>query len=203
MKRVSQPLDFYFWCASLTAASLALTLSGDLGQSIKAIPSTVRSALTQHQAQPDDFTQAVRQSAQRLGTKPEYLLAVMLFETGGSLDPCQKGAIALDGTRATGLIQFMDNTARELGTSSEELCRMSQVEQMQWVEQYLVQRGFRGGDLTPLYSTVFVGNPHGKGDESDGYHTLNKASARIETEHPDYQSKSAPSSPVVAASHPP
>ncbi|NES98496.1 MAG: hypothetical protein F6K32_25630 [Desertifilum sp. SIO1I2] len=135
------------------------------------------------QSQPTDFMEAVQQSAQRIGTKPEYLLAVMLFETGGSLNPCQRGAIALDGTRATGLIQFMDNTAKELGTSSEELCRMSQVEQMQWVERYLTVRGFRGGGLKPLYSTVFVGNPHGKGNESDGYHTLNRAIARIESEH--------------------
>ncbi|MBD1831695.1 hypothetical protein H6F61_03095 [Cyanobacteria bacterium FACHB-472] len=60
---------------------------------------------------------------------------------------------------------------------------MSQIEQMQWVEQYLTVRGFRGGDLKPLYSTVFVGNPYRKGDEFDGYHTLNRAIARIESEH--------------------
>ncbi|MDI9636218.1 hypothetical protein QM565_10540 [Geitlerinema splendidum] len=92
-------------------------------------------------------------------------------------------AIALDGTRATGLIQFMPYTAKELGTSPDALCKMSQVEQMQWVERYLVQRGFRGGDLKPLYSTVFVGNPYGKGNESDGYHTLSEAVRRIEREH--------------------
>ncbi|MDK3159859.1 hypothetical protein QPK87_25335 [Kamptonema cortianum] len=187
MKRVSQPLNYYFWTATLTAASLALTLSGDLGNSIRAIKSVIGSALTtQHQVQPDDFTQAVKETAQRLGTQPEYLLAVMLFETGGSLNPCQRGAIALDGTRATGLIQFMDNTAKELGTSSEELCRMSQVEQMQWVERYLVQRGFKGGGLPHLYSTVFAGNP-GVWDTNpnigDGYHTLSSAVRRIEREH--------------------
>ncbi|MBD2311161.1 hypothetical protein H6G20_05650 [Desertifilum sp. FACHB-1129] len=77
----------------------------------------------------------------------------------------------------------MPYTAKELGTSPDALCKMSQVEQMQWVERYLTVRGFRGGDLKPLYSTVFVGNPYGKGNESDGYHTLNKAIARIETEH--------------------
>lgn len=150
--------------------------------SLSPVAQTVVSAIST-QSQPTDFIEAVRDSAQRLGTKPEYLLAVMLFETGGSLNPCQKGAIALDGTYATGLIQFMDNTSRELGTSSEELCKMSQVEQMAYVEQYLTVRGFRGGGLKPLYSTVFVGNPHGLGNESDGYHTLNKAIARIESEH--------------------
>lgn len=182
MKRVSQPLDYYFWVATFTAASLALTLSSDLGNSIKSIPSAVRSAITP-KTQPDDFAQAVRQTAQRLGTKPEYLLAVMSFETGGTLDPCQKGAIALDGTHATGLIQFMPDTARELGTNSEKLCRMTQVEQMQWVERYLVQRGFNGGGLPQLYSTIFAGHPNASPSIGDGYHTLSGAVKQIEREH--------------------
>jgi hypothetical protein len=107
----------------------------------------------------------------------------MSFETGGALDPCQKGAIALDGTRATGLIQFMPDTAKELGTNSEELCRLSQVEQMQWVEKYLVQRGFSGGGIEKLYSTAFAGHPSTDSSIGDGYHTLSGAVKRIEREH--------------------
>lgn len=150
--------------------------------SLSPVTQTVVKAITT-QTQPTDFTEAVKQTAQRLNTQPEYLLAVMSFETGGTLDPCQKGAIALDGTRATGLIQFMPDTAKELGITSEELCRMSQAEQMAYVERYLVQRGFSGGGIKNLYSTVFAGHPNANPAISDGYHSLSGAVRRIEREH--------------------
>src|SRR3546814_4426455 len=67
--------------------------------------------------------------AARLGTKPEYLMAVMSFETGGSFSPAQANNA---GSGATGLIQFMPNTAAGLGTSTAALAQMSSVEQLQY-----------------------------------------------------------------------
>ena len=104
------------------------------------------------------FIAEVEAMAQRLGTQPEYLLAVMSFETGGSFSPgVRNGA----GSGATGLIQFMPGTARELGTSTEALARMSAMDQLQYVERYFNNRS-DPGDLNTLegvYTTVLYGSP--------------------------------------------
>jgi len=106
------------------------------------------------------FIQGVEAMAARLGTKPEYLLAVMSFETGGSFSPGQKNNA---GSGATGLIQFMPGTASGLGTSTSALARMSSVDQLQYVEKYFMQRaGAHNGKLGTLegvYTTVLYGSP--------------------------------------------
>jgi LysM repeat protein len=104
------------------------------------------------------FITQVEAMAQRLGTQPEYLLAVMSFETGASFSPgVRNGA----GSGATGLIQFMPATARELGTSTDALARMSALDQLQYVERYFNNRS-DPGDLNTLegvYTTVLYGSP--------------------------------------------
>ena len=47
--------------------------------------------------------------AQALGTKPEWLDALINFETGGSYDPLQPN---MGGSSGKGLIQVMDSTAK-------------------------------------------------------------------------------------------
>lgn len=105
-----------------------------------------------------EFIAQVEAMAQRLGTQPEYLMAVMSFETGGSFSPgVRNGA----GSGATGLIQFMPNTASELGTSTDALARMSATDQLQYVEKYFNNRS-DPGDLNTLegvYTTVLYGSP--------------------------------------------
>ena len=94
--------------------------------------------------------------AQRLGTQPEYLLAVMSFESGFRPDVRNQA-----GSGATGLIQFMPGTAAELGTSTDALARMSAVDQLQYVERYFNNRS-DPGDLNTLegvYTTVLYGSP--------------------------------------------
>ena len=106
------------------------------------------------------FIQGVEAMAARLGTKPEYLMAVMSFETGGSFSPGQKNNA---GSGATGLIQFMPGTASGLGTSTAALAQMSSVDQLQYVEKYFMQRaGAHNGKLGTLegvYTTVLYGSP--------------------------------------------
>ncbi|HRO27320.1 MAG TPA: LysM peptidoglycan-binding domain-containing protein [Luteimonas sp.] len=105
-----------------------------------------------------EFIRGVEAMAERIGTRPEYVLAVMSFETGGSFSPGVRNAA---GSGATGLIQFMPATARELGTSTDALARMSATEQLEYVERYFARRS-DPGDLNTLegvYTTVLYGSP--------------------------------------------
>lgn len=99
-----------------------------------------------------EFLRRTEQIATKLGCKPQDLLAVMSFETGGSFSPAQPNSA---GGSARGLIQFMPDTARGLGTTSAELVRMSPVRQLDYVEKY-----FGTGRYTTvegLYSKVLAG----------------------------------------------
>ncbi|MFP4578495.1 MAG: M23 family metallopeptidase, partial [Coleofasciculus sp.] len=111
------------------------------------------------------------------------LATLISFETAGTFSPSIRGPVVKGRGRAVGLIQFMPETSRELGTTSEALAHKSQVEQMDYVERYLVKRGFKGGGLKQLYSTVFAGHPNARGSISDGYHTLDSAVERMTREH--------------------
>jgi hypothetical protein len=100
-----------------------------------------------------EFLRRTEQIATKLGCKPEDLMAVMSFETGGSFDPAQPNTA---GGSARGLIQFMPDTARGLGTTSEALTRMTPVQQLDYVEKY-----FGNGRYTTvegLYSKVLAGH---------------------------------------------
>ena len=76
--------------------------------------------------------------AKRLKTEPAWLLNVMASES--LLDP--KARNGLPGQTATGLLQFIESTARSMGTTTEAIRRMSPVEQLRLVEKYLTP--FRG-----------------------------------------------------------
>lgn len=77
-----------------------------------------------------DFKDKVMQIADRLGTNPNFLMAVMSFESG--LNPRAKNRFS----NATGLIQFMPATARALRTTIEAIAEMPAEEQLDLVEQY-------------------------------------------------------------------
>ncbi len=129
------------------------------------------------------FAQKIKQVAANINADPIDLATLISFETAGTFSPSIRGPVVKDRGRAVGLIQFMPGTSRELGTTSEALAQMSQVEQMDYVERYLVKRGFKGGGLKQLYSTVFAGHPNARGSISDGYHTLDSAVERMNREH--------------------
>lgn len=103
-----------------------------------------------------EFISEIEAMAGRLDTQPEYLLAVMSFETGGSFAPDQRN---FAGSGATGLIQFMPATARGLGTSTDALAQMNSVEQLRFVEAYFAQPMYRGqlSTLEGVYTAVLSG----------------------------------------------
>jgi hypothetical protein len=64
---------------------------------------------------------------------------------------------AQNGTSgATGLIQFMPDTARRLGTTAAELRQMTGVEQLDYVYKYFKMTGVGNGTLGDLYMAVFM-----------------------------------------------
>ena len=70
--------------------------------------------------------------ANRLGLDPSALATIMMFETATTMSP----AIQNPYTKATGLIQFMPQTARNMGTTVDTLKSMSAVDQLDWVDKY-------------------------------------------------------------------
>ena len=116
-----------------------------------------------------ELAAAIAQTAWRLGVRKEDLTAVIAFETGGSFRPDSRNP----QSGATGLIQFMPQTARELGTSTEELAAMSAVEQMQYVERYLQPFRDRFKSSQDLYAAVLWPRAVGK---EDAYPLFSKGS---------------------------
>ncbi|MEN1940422.1 LysM peptidoglycan-binding domain-containing protein [Luteimonas sp. MJ246] len=102
------------------------------------------------------FIDKVEAISARIGTKPEYLMAVMSFESGQSFRPDVKNPLS----GATGLIQFIVPTAQGLGTSTYALSQMTAIEQLDYVEKYFgTYKGERLGTLEGLYTTVLAGRP--------------------------------------------
>jgi hypothetical protein len=105
------------------------------------------------------FVAKVIEVANFLGVRPEWLMFLMWFETGHTLDSAARNKV----TGATGLIQFMPSTARFLGTTTEQLSTMSNVQQMDYVQKHLgIFRG-KYKDWVDLYCGIFwpaaVGKP--------------------------------------------
>lgn len=105
-----------------------------------------------------EFLQKVTQVAGLLGVTPSDLMKVMYLES--SLKPYAQNS----STKATGLIQFMPNTAKSLGTTVDALKQMSGSEQMDYVYAYL--KPYRGtmADYNDLYFAIFFPRAIGKPD---------------------------------------
>lgn len=108
-----------------------------------------------------EFIKGVAAVAQRIGTSPENLLAVMGFETGGSYSPSKVNP----SSGATGLIQMMPQWSKQLtGHTTKQLAGMSQMEQLKYAEKYL-KANIRGRDvssLEDLYMSVLMPSYVGK-----------------------------------------
>ena len=106
----------------------------------------------------EEFTEKVASICSQLNIKPNWLMFVMWFES--KLNPQAVNPIS----GATGLIQFMPSTARGLGTTTDVLKRMNNVQQLDYVLAYL--RPYKGRMKTwvDVYLAVFypraMGNPN-------------------------------------------
>lgn len=99
-----------------------------------------------------EFTAELNRVAQKFNINANDLLAVMLVETGGTLNP----AIRNKKSGATGLIQFIPSTARGLGTTTDDLAKMTRAQQMKYVEKYFDNKLPQGATGGQIYAAVFL-----------------------------------------------
>ena len=104
----------------------------------------------------DGFYNKVVEISQRIGCDPNDLMGLMYSESG--LDSTTTNSIG-----ATGLIQFLPNTAESLGTNSAQLKAMTPEQQLDYVERHLIsckrQAGIRDEQRIgrgTLYALVFL-----------------------------------------------
>lgn len=86
----------------------------------------------------------IYECAETLRIEADWLACIIAFETGGSFSPSQPNKWAYLNAKnkqipyvgAMGLIQFMPSTAKRLGTSTDDLSKMTFSEQMVYVYRY-------------------------------------------------------------------
>ena len=130
---------------------------GTLGPSSYA-PGTIPKEVSQDTS----FTKGITELAKKYNVPEDYLYAVMGFETGGTFSPSVKNKA---GSGATGLIQFMPETAKGLGTSTDALSKMTRTEQLKYVDKYFGGTLNKGGSLSDVYMSVLFPAAVGKPDD--------------------------------------
>jgi hypothetical protein len=106
------------------------------------------------------FVDSVLDYSESLGIDANWLMAVMYFETAGTFS----ASIRNPYSNATGLIQFMPNTALDLDTTIDELALMSAEEQLYYVYRYYYPYRNRIKSYVDLYLATFFPLAIGKGD---------------------------------------
>jgi len=121
----------------------------------QAIASTSTNAL-----QEPGFMKKLQQVANALGIEANVLLGIMKHETNNTLSP---KAHAPGKHGAVGLIQFIPKTARDLGTSTTELSKMSATQQLDYVYRFYKSVGVKPGmDIGDMYMLTFMPSYVGK-----------------------------------------
>ena len=106
------------------------------------------------------FRSMLLDMASRLGTDADWHAAVMSVESGF------RPAIRNPQGGATGLIQFMPNTAAHLGTSTDALASMSAEEQLEFVEAYYRPFAGRMHSVEDVYMATFMPSMVGRGSDN-------------------------------------
>lgn len=151
-------------------ASVKSTIEKELG--VQQVVSTGYN-LPDEVSQDTEFLAEVSRVSKNIGMQDDWLLRAIEFETAGSWSPSIKNP----GSSATGLIQFMANTAKSLGTTTSELAGMTRSQQMKFVEKYLEPYKGRIKNFGDLYMAIHW--PKGVG-KSDDYVLYKKGQAPYE-----------------------
>jgi hypothetical protein len=117
------------------------------------------------------FEVKVKQIAAWLGINPNWLMVVMHNESGlnAQIVNYQTGdstnAYTRAAYRAVGLIQFMPVTAKWLGTSTQALYAMTNLQQLDYVYKYFKPYAGRIKSYYDLYMITFFPAAIGQGDD--------------------------------------
>lgn len=108
----------------------------------------------------EDFIKEVQQYSKALGIHPDWLMAVMGFETSLTFSPTITNPIS----GAVGLIQFMPSTIeKEFGITVQKMKSLTNVQQLYYVYLYLKKYAGRMKSLVDVYFAVFfpiaIGQP--------------------------------------------
>ncbi|HBQ90926.1 MAG TPA: lytic transglycosylase [Alcaligenes faecalis] len=140
----------------------------------EAVPAPVETKPLRRLAWGSKVSQAFRdrlfEICQILGVEPDYLMACMAFESAETFSPSIKNAA---GSGATGLIQFMPNTAKGLGTTTAALAMLTAEQQLEWVLAYFMPYKGRLKTLADVYMAILWPAAIGK---ADGWTLWDKAS---------------------------
>ncbi|WP_089853665.1 L,D-transpeptidase family protein [Chryseobacterium taeanense] len=107
-----------------------------------------------------EFRKKVVEIANTLGKDPNLLMAGMALETGRTFSPTA-GA----GTSYVGLIQFGDLAAESVGTTISALLKMTDIQQLHYVEKYLQKKKDKINTLTDFYLSILMPIDVGKGNQ--------------------------------------
>jgi len=133
-----------------------------------------------------EFRAAIRDVAREQELDPNWLMAVMAFETGRTFSPYIKAT----NSSATGLIQFTKGTAASLGTSTVKLARMTATEQIRGpVRDYFEQYKGKIKNMGDTYMAVFAPNGIGRADSTVLYVSPSaeyNANSSLDTTHKGY-----------------
>jgi len=89
------------------------------------------------------------------------LMAIMAWETGETFSPSIKNP----NSSATGLVQFIESTARSLGTTTHELANMIDLKQLYYVKKYFSELKNKKIEFVDLYLHVIFPASVGKDDD--------------------------------------
>ncbi len=108
------------------------------------------------------FLDKVTEVCRYLSIDSDWLMLTIWFETARTFDHRIVNKIS----GATGLIQFMPRTARSLGTTTDALKLMSNVEQLDYVRRYLAPYRGKMRSWLDVYCAVFYPVLIGKPDDA-------------------------------------
>lgn len=105
------------------------------------------------------FKSKLLEVSQSVEVDASHLMAAIAFESGETFSPSIKSAA---GSGATGLIQFMPSTAIGLGTTTDELAKMTAVKQLEYVGDYF--KPYKGNckTLSDVYMAILLPSAIGK-----------------------------------------
>ena len=132
----------------------------------------------------EEFKEKLIEISEKLGIKPDDLMLVFYIETAAAKYKVINHRIQ-NSIKATGYIQFMPATAKELGTTTTALKNMSNVEQLNWVYKYLLPYKGKMKSVTDVYLAVFFPAAIGKSDDWV-LQTPSLSAAKIAAANPGY-----------------